>query len=718
MESLLARMTLEEKVGQMTQLTIDTLHRGQPMKLELPPVLDEEKLDRIIRREMVGSILNVPTGHLPDRQEWLTLVARIQAKAQETRLQIPVLYGIDAIHGVNYCRGATLFPQPIAQAATFDPDLSREIARATAYECRAAGLPWNFSPALDVGRHPAWPRLWESFGEDVYLNAILGEAVVEGYQGPAGAPDKVAACLKHFTGYGQPISGMDRTPAWIPERYLREYYLPAYQRAIDAGALSIMVNSGEINGIPVHAHTQLLTDILRGEMGFNGVLVTDWWDIVYLHERHRVAATPKEAVRMAIEAGIDMSMTPFDTEFKKLLIALVREGKISENRIDTSVRRILRLKEHLGLFTQNPIRIEDYPKFGSTQFHSLSRKAARESIVLLKNDDQLLPLPATARLLVCGPAADTQRALNGGWTADWQGQSADEALSDHPTILKAIERQCAGEVIYRQGVSFTAETDFREAIWKAQEADYIILCLGEDSYTEDEGNIQDLYLDERQTNLALALAETGKPIVGILAAGRPRLISRFADRISAIIGAFYPGPHGGEALAEMLFGRHNPSGKLPFTYPKYPNALLNYDHKYTEDRILDRAGTTYDPQFPFGHGLSYTTFAYQKLTTDKKQHRDTDPIRIEVSVKNVGDRPGSETVLLYISDLYASITPPVKRLRGFQKIRLAPGERKQVTFELQPSELAFVGKNNQWILEPGTFRIRIGGLKRDFDLIS
>jgi beta-glucosidase len=362
--------------------------------------------------------------------------------------------------------------------------------------------------------------------------------------------------------------------------------------------------------------------------------------------------------------------------------------------------------------------LEDYPDFGGEKFHNLSREAARESIVLLKNEAQILPLPSSAKLLVCGPAADTQRVLNGGWTADWQGLSADEALSDFPTIRSALEDHSEGEVIYRQGVSFVAETDFREAIWKAQEVDYIILCLGEDSYTEDEGNLKDLYLDERQTNLALALAETGTPIILVLAEGRPRLISRFADRIPAIIGAFYPGPYGGEALAATLFGGHNPSGRLPFTYPRYPNALLNYDHKHTEDRRLERSGLTYDPQFPFGHGLSYTTFTYQDLKTNKKQYRDTETIRIELSIKNAGDHPGGETVLLYVSDLYASITPPVKRLRGFQKIWLEPGKQEKLTFEIQPSELAFVGKQNQFILEPGTFRLQVGKLEQYFEIIA
>lgn len=715
--ALLQRMTLAEKIGQMTQVTIDALHRGKPQKIELPPRIDEQKLDQIIRKKMVGSILNVPTGYLPDREEWQALVLNIQEKARETRLQIPVLYGIDAIHGVNYCKDATLFAQPISVAASFNPQLAQDIAAATAYECQAASLPWNFSPALDVGRHPAWPRLWESFGEDVYLNQIMGEAMVWGYQGETGDHTKVAACLKHFTGYGFPRSGKDRTPAWIPERYLREYFLPAYQAAIDAGALSIMVNSGEMNGVPVHASRFLLTEVLREEMGFQGLVVTDWWDIVYLHTRHRIAPSIKEAVRLAVEAGIDMSMTPFDTEFTDLLIELVEEGTIPEARIDTSVKRILELKAHLGVFERAVNDPADYPLFGSEAHRKISLQSARESLVLLKNEENLLPLAKEAKLLVCGPAADNQRSLNGGWTANWQGDMADEALANYPTILAALREKHEGEVLeYRIGVDYGQEVNLREAIWKAAEVDYVILCLGEDSYTEDAGNINDLYLDEHQTNLALALVETGTPVILVLAEGRPRLISSFADRIPAIVGAFYPGPQGGRAIAELIFGELNPSGKLPFTYPKFPNSLVPYDHKHTEDREVDGSGANFNPQFTFGHGLSYTHFRYSALKTDRESYRMDDTIHLSVKVENTGSRPGKETVLVFIRDDYASITPAVKRLRAFRKISLKAGAAEIVEFVIQPSELAFVGLNNKWITEPGTFTVMVSDLEYKFTL--
>ncbi|GAB5551477.1 MAG: glycoside hydrolase family 3 N-terminal domain-containing protein [Saprospiraceae bacterium] len=712
-DHLLDQMTLEEKIGQMTQLSLDTLHTGEPMKIQLPPQLAEKKLDYIVRERMVGSILNVTSEYLPELEEWHQIISRIQAKTQETRLKIPVLYGIDAIHGVNYCAGATLFPQPLSIAASFNLQQAEAIARVTAYEAQAASMPWNFSPALDVGRIPSWPRFWESFGEDVFVNQAMGTATVKGYQGEAGDYTKVAACLKHFTGYGLPLSGIDRTPAWIPDRYLREYFLPAYQTAIDAGAMTIMVNSGEINGIPVHASKYLLTDILRKEMGFEGLLVTDWQDIIYLHTRHKTAPTMKDAVRISIEAGIDMSMTPFDTQFIDFLLELVQEGSISEERIDESVRRILAVKAHLGLFEQAVNNPKDYPAFGSETHQQLSLDAARESLVLLKNEQNLLPLDKAANILVCGPAADNQGALNGGWTASWQGDMAEEALSQFDTILEAIKRLHEGTLEYRIGVNYSEEVDFQEAIWKAQEADYIVLCLGEESYTEYCGDLNDLYLPDHQINLALALVSTGKPIILVLAEGRPRLISKFADQIPAIVGAFYPGPAGGQAIAELIFGDLNPSGKLPFTYPQFPNSLIPYDHKFTEVEGVDDT-IRFNPQFEFGHGLSYTQFEYSNLQLNKKSYTPEETIHVSIAIKNTGSKAGKETVLLYVRDEYASITPPVKRLRKFKKLALESGAEQTIHFEIQPSELAFVGLDNQWILEAGRFELMIDGLSQYF----
>lgn len=717
-ETLLKQMTLAEKAGQMTQVTMDTLCKGEIEKLDRPLAFDEVKLNAIVRDKMVGSVLNVPSGFLPSREEWQELVRHIQQKAAETRLGIPVIYGIDAIHGVNYCRDATLFPQPLAMAATFNLMLAEQLAAVTAYECRAAGLPWNFSPALDVGRNPVWPRLWESFGEDVLVNTLFGKATVSGYQGAEpGHPYKVAACLKHFTGYGMPLSGKDRTPAWIPERYLREYFLPAFAAAIRAGAKTIMINSGEINGVPVHADRWLLTEVLRNELGFQGVAVTDWWDIVFLHTRHRVAPTLKEAVRIAVDAGIDMSMTPYDTEFTDLLIELVEEGAIAESRLDESVRRILTLKADLGLLAPSEPADVNFSDFAGKLHSQLSAQAAEESIILLKNNQQTLPLSPTSRLLVVGPAADNQRALNGGWTSNWQGDMADAALAAYPTFLDALrERFGANQVTYVPGAGYDQEGQMQDAIWGARDADAIIVCLGEDSYCEFQGNIHDLALPAAQRELALAIGQTGKPLILVLLQGRPRLIPEIEPLYPAIITAFYPGPQGGKALAAILAGDSNPSGKLPITYPRYAHSLVPYDHKPTEDHETLDYMQGFVPLFPFGHGLSYSQFTYHRLTLSSERIQANELVQVKVDVHNAGDRTGFETVLVFVSDQIASITPAVKRLRAFRKISLNAGETQTVEFTLKPVDLAFVGQQNQWMVEAGSFTVKVGNLEAEFIL--
>ncbi|RMD75258.1 MAG: beta-glucosidase [Bacteroidetes bacterium] len=702
----------------MTQVSADVVLVGEPYNIELPYKIDPDKLHRAVVEYGVGSILNVPTGDLPDLARWRHLITAIQEKAQETRLKIPVLYGFDAIHGCNYIEGATMFPQPLATAATWNPELARAAAEVTAYETRAAGLTWNFSPAMDVGRNPEWPRFWESFGEDVFMNKTMGLAVVQGYQGDDPADKyRVAACLKHFTGYGMPFSGKDRTPIILPENMLREYYLPQYKACIDAGALTIMVNSGEINGTPVHADKHILTDILRGELGFQGLLVTDWADIEYLHTRHKVAPTMKDAVRMAVEAGIDMSMTPMSLEFADILVELVEEGTIPESRIDESVRRILRVKKALGLFDQPYYPQSEYGDFASEASRQLSLEAARESIVLLKNEDQTLPLPASAKILVTGPTAHTMRSLNGGWTCSWQGDNADECLAHKHTILEGLQdRLGAGQVSYVPGATFDSLLDVRAAVRAARRADYVVLCLGELSYTEDWGNLNDMDLPRAQIELAEALIATGKPVILVLAEGRPRVFRPIEPGVSAVVAAFYPGPEGGDALADVLTGAVNPSGKLPFTYPKYSNSLVPYDHKYTEDREMPKAGKSFDPQYPFGHGLSYTTFGYAGLSLSQKSYQPTDTIVVRVQVQNTGSRAGKEVVQVYVSDLYASITPPVRRLRAFRKVALEAGETKEVTFEIPVSELAFVNAQNEWVLEPGDFILEVGGLQAPFSV--
>ena len=715
-QSLIDQMTLKEKVGQMTQVTIDLICKGQANSMDAPYQIDEEKLKRAVVEYGVGSILNVPRGNYPNAEAWQEIITTIQKTAQETRLKVPVLYGLDHIHGVSYIAGGTLFPQPLALASTWNKDMTKKVAEITAYESRAAGVPWSFSPALDIGRNPEWPRLWESFGEDVHMNAVMGKATVEGFQGEDPAEsDKIAACLKHFTGYGMPLSGKDRTPAWIPERYLREYYLPQYQEAINAGALSIMVNSGEINGVPTHADKMLLTDILRGEMGFNGLLVTDWQDIHYLFDRHMIAPTLKEAVRLAIEAGIDMSMTPTTYDFADLLAKLVEEGSISESRIDLSVGRILMVKEALGLFKRTHEPLSNFPKFGSDSHQEVSLQAATESIVLLKNEENILPLSKSAKVLVTGPTANTLRSLNGGWSTNWQGDAVDTHLKDFNTILQGIQYLLgADQVSYVEGASFDKVTSLKEAEKAAKKADYIILCLGELSYCEDSGNLNDLHLPHAQYTLAHKLANIGKPIILVVTEGRPRIIRPVVPVAKAVLGSFYPGPQGGNAIARILFGDANPSGKMAFTYPQYANSITPYDHKYTEDRDVDRSGKSFNPQFEFGHGLSYSTFEYNDLTLNNTTVSAYVGITVSVEVKNTGSREGMEVVQLYVSDLFASITPPVKRLRSFKKINLKPGESKKVEFELPIQELAFVGMDNQWVVEPGEFAIQIGELKEVF----
>ena len=715
-EDMLSKMSVEDKVGQMTQLTLDMLLKGNPYAPQSPATVDPAKLEKAIKKYKVGSILNTASGMLFDKDQWYDFIKTIQTTAAENALNIPVLYGIDAIHGANYVKGATLYPQPIGVGNTFNRELAEELAAITAYEIKAASMPWNFSPAMDIGRNPEWPRLWESFGEDVYLNGEMAAATVRGYQGdnPA-AFDKAAACMKHFTGYGAAHSGRDRTPAYIPERQLREYFLPAFQRAIDAGALTLMVNSGEINGVPVHVSRYLLHDVLRKEMGFEGVIVTDWEDINYLHTRHRVAATKKEAVRMAVDAGIDMSMVPTDYDFADNLIALVKEGTIKEARLDESVRRILWVKKKLGLFEKSVFNPKDYPKFGGKEHTAKAKEAASESIVLLKNDKNVLPLPKTANILVTGPTAASLRSLNGGWTYTWQGDKADEWTDNKNTIAAALKAKLGeSQVQYVQGADFNQVTDLQKAVMAASAVDYIVLCLGESSYTEFMGSLNDLNLPDAQIELAQAMAKTGKPIILVLAEGRPRIIRKAEPLAAGIVGAFYPGMEGGDAIADVLLGDYNPNGKLCFTYPRYSNALIPYDHKFTDAVLEGNDGKYFAPQFEFGHGLSYSSFKYSDLVLSKAPLTADNQVDISVKVTNTGRRKAKESVLLFVRDMYASITPSVKRLRGFEKIELNPGETKTVSFTVKAKDLAFIGADNKWVTESGDFEVIIGDLQKKF----
>ncbi len=727
-EDLLKRMTLEEKVGQMTQLTIGMIVNGRDQDIKIDPA----KLEKAIVKYGVGSILNVSDQALTlDR--WHEIIGDIQGAAKKTRLGIPVIYGIDSIHGANYIQGATLFPQEIGMAATWNPELMKRAAEITAIETRAAGIPWSFSPVLDLGRNPLWPRFWETFGEDPYLAKVMGVAFVRGLEGAdVSSNDQVAASLKHYMGYSFPLTGRDRTPAWIPENYLREYFLPTFDAAVKAGARTVMINSGEINGVPGHVNKHILTDILRGELGFKGFVVSDWEDIKKLVTTWRIAATEKEATRQAIMAGIDMSMVPLDYSFADHLIALVKEGAVPQSRIDEAVRRILRVKFELGLFEKPVPTAALKAKFALPESRQVSLQAARESLTLLKNANNILPLAKTTKVLVTGPTSDSMISLNNGWSYVWQGSEESLYPKDRPTIRKAIEEKVgASNVTFVQGTKITRpagstsnntptdkeeEVDIAAAVSAAQNVDVIVLALGEGSYCETPGNVTDLTIGEPQIKLAEALKATGKPIVMVLVEGRPRIINRIADSASAILMAYNPSNEGGTAIADVLFGDVNPSGKLPFTYPRTPNGLINYDHKPFETEDTAFGNMAFKPQFEFGEGLSYTTFAYSDLKLGKQVITANEELTVSVTVTNTGRRAGKEAVLVYLSDLVASISPPTRRLRRFAKISLEPGQSRTLTFKLRRDDLSFIGADNKPVAEPGEFDVKVGGLTQKFTL--
>ncbi|MGD1848260.1 MAG: glycoside hydrolase family 3 N-terminal domain-containing protein [Salibacteraceae bacterium] len=715
-DALMAKMTLEDKVGEMTQLTLDMLCVGEPYQLESPHRIDPDKMRKALVEYKVGSILNVG-GHAYTREKWYELMTAIQKTAMEEKSTgIPVLYGIDAIHGANYTQGATLFPQQIGLAATWNPELAKEMGRITAYETRASAIPWTFSPVMDLGRDPRWPRMWETFGEDVHLGTEMGIALMQGYQGDdIGDPEHVAACLKHFLGYSVTLTGKDRTQAWVPERMLREIHLPAFAKAIEAGAATLMINSGEMNGIPVHINPKILTEILRNELGFEGLAVTDWEDIRYLFSRHRVATDYKEAIKMAINAGVDMSMVPTDLEFPVLLKELVEEGAVPMARIDESVRRILKLKFKLNLFEQPFYEADRYPDFASEKHAMASMEAALESITLMKNANGILPLKAGSKVLVTGPTSQSLNCLNGGWTHTWQGVETQYNTPEKLTIFEALQaRLGTAEVEYVEGASTTELNNLDQAVVAAQKSDVAIVCLGETPYTEIPGDVDNLNLPNAQIELVEAIAATGTPVVLVLVQGRPRVISAIEGLADGIVNAYLPGNEGGPALAEILVGVANPSGKLPFTYPRYSASLLTYDHKGTDQINRDFSYTAFNPQFAFGHGLSYTEFSYSNLKLDQSELSEGGSLTVSVMVENIGDRRGKEVVQLYVTDKVASITPPVERLRAFRKITLDPGQSQTVSFTLTAQDLAFVGWDQKMVTEPGDFELRINELKESF----
>ncbi|KUG09199.1 beta-glucosidase [Solirubrum puertoriconensis] len=739
-EALLARMTLEEKVGQMAQITLDVVGRGKSrFASDEPFALDEAKLRDAVVRYKVGSILNAANNRARTPQVWEGIVGRIQQLARkETRLKIPVLYGIDAVHGETYTVGATMFPQQIAQAATRNRALVRRAAEITAYETRASAIPWAFSPVLDLGSDPRSPRHWETYGEDPYLGAELGVQVVKGYQGErndVSQPVRVAASVKHFLAYQVPSSGKDRTNALVPDESLYEYHLPAFKAAIDAGAHTIMINSGLINGVPVHANYEILTRLLKERLGFKGLVVTDWGDIDNLYKRDRLVPNVKEAIALAINSGIDMGMLAYQyEEFCDNLVALVKEGRVPQARVDDAVRRILRVKFALGLFETPVTRVKDYPKFGSAEHERAAYETAAEAITLLKNQGGLLPLAKSSRVLVTGPNAHSMRTLNGAWTYSWQGEKVEEFAGRYHTILEAVQREIGpANVRYVPGVSYNMKPEgkyyeesadqLEQAVAAARDVDAVLLCVGENSYAEKPGDLNDLTLSPLQLELARRLASTGKPLVLVLNEGRPRIISGLEPLVPAIVQTYLPGNHGGEALADILFGDVNPSGKLPYTYPRYPNALVTYIHKYSEEQKRGQGAyhyeADYNPQWEFGHGLSYTTFAYAGLQLDKSSLAREETLTVTVQVTNTGRREGKEAVHLYTSDLVAAqVAPDVRRLRRFDKVSLQPGETKTLRFTLPVAELAYAGPKGEKILEAGDFEVRVGDQVKRFTLVD
>ena len=732
-------MTLEEKVGEMTQLTLAAVATsGGP---GAAPRIDSVKLDDAVVRHHVGSILNPLDVSLTGAQ-WGAVLGEIQRAAARSRLRIPVIYGIDAVHGHHYLREATVFPQNVAMAATWNPGLVMLENRITAFETRASGIPWNFSPVLDLGRQPLWSRFPETFGEDVHLASVLGTAAVRGEQedpmpamrvllggGPitdilmvTPRPPRydgrlfVAGSAKHFLGYGMPLSGKDRTTAWIPERQLREYFVPPFQAAIDAGIATVMVNSADVNGIPVHSSKALLTGLLRTELGFGGVVVSDWEDIIRLQTVHHVAPTRLAAVRMALDAGIDMSMVPYGTSFIDDVLELVHSGAIPESRVDASARRVLRLKLALGLFDNalpDPARLA---LAGAPRSQAVSRAAAEQAVTLLLNRDHALPIAAGARVLVTGPGATSLSSMYGGWSYSWQGTDTSVYPRGIHTLLDAL-RDRAGDrrVTYVAGVASPTDTaaddaSIAAATQAARDADVVVVALAEPASAEKPGDIDDLAFPPAQLRLARAMEATGKPVVLTLFEGRPRVVRPVVDAARAIVLGYQSGPFAGEVMAAALYGDANPGGRLPFTYPRNANDIEHYDHLASAEIAPDGSSRGYHPEWDFGHGLSYTTFRYSALSLDRAERGVRDTVAVSVTVKNDGARAGDEVVQVYVRQLTASVSPPVRRLRDFRRITLEPGESRTLTFHLPIQRLAFVGRDDRMGVEPGEFQVQVGGL--------
>lgn len=720
----LKKMTLEQKIGQMCEITIDVVTDFEASKKD-GFTLDKAKLDTVIGKYKVGSLLNVPLSIAQTKEKWAEAIKQIQELSMK-EIGIPCIYGVDQIHGTTYTLGGTLFPQGVNMGASFNRDLVKREAEISAYETKAGCIPWTYAPVVDLGRDPRWSRMWENYGEDCYVNAEMGKASVIGFQGEDPnriGPNHVAACMKHYMGYGVPVSGKDRTPSSISRSDMREKHFTPYLAAIRQGALSVMVNSGVDNGMPFHANKEYLTHWLKEDLNWDGLVVTDWADINNLCTRDHIAATKKEAIKIAINAGIDMSMVPYEVSFCDYLKELVEEGEVPMSRIDDAVARVLRLKYRLGLFDKPYWSTGDYPEFGSKEFADVALQAAEESEVLLKNEGGILPLAKGTKILLAGPNANSMRCLNGGWSYSWQGHRADECAQAYNTIYEALCNKFGKEnILYEPGVTYAPYKndnwweenvpEIEKSVAAAQNADVIIACIGENSYCETPGNLTDLNLSANQQDLVKALAETGKPVILILNEGRPRLIKDIEPLAKAVINIMLPGNYGGDALANLLAGDANFSAKMPYTYPRHINALATYDYKPCENIGQMSGNYNYDSvmdiQWPFGFGLSYTTYKYSNLKVDKAQFTADDELTFTVDVTNTGSVAGKESVLLYSKDLVASSTPDNIRLRNFEKISLNPGETKTVTMKLKGSDLAFVNYYGQWTLEKGDFKVKCG----------
>ena len=724
-EQTLKKLTLEEKIGQMMELVTDLFGANDKNGVFY---IDEHKTDSILSRYKIGSILNAPNTCAPTAKQWEKYIAQIQ-KISMKRIGIPCVFGLDQNHGSTYTQGGTLFPQNINVAATFNREIARRSAEATAYETRAVSVPWTYSPTVDLGRDARWPRIWENFGEDCYLSSEMGKAMVYGFQGED--PNNIdqyhiATSMKHFMGYGVPWTGKDRTPAYISPADLREKHFAPFLAGLQAGALTVMVNSASVNGLPMHANKEILTGWLKEETGWDGVLVTDWADINNLYTREMIAKDKKDALRIAINAGIDMIMEPYSCDACGYLIELVKEGKIPMSRIDDACRRVLRMKYRLDLFKNPTQKLKNYPKFGGEEFAKLALEGATESMVLLKNEDSILPLQHGKKILLTGPNANQMRCLDGGWSYTWQGHRTDEFAGKYNTIYEAFCNQYGKEnVILNQGVTYNEtgkyweenEPQIQGAVDAAKNVDVIVACIGENSYTETPGNLTDLWLSENQRNLVKELAKTGKPVILVLNEGRPRLIADIEPLAQGIIDILIPGNMGGDALVNLVSGKSNFSGKMPYTYPKEINSLANYDFKKSEEVGTMEGAYDYNAkitqQWGFGYGLSYTSYKYSNLKVSQSDFRHGDIIKVSVDVKNTGKVAGKESVLLFSSDLIASMVPDGRRLRAFNKIELQPGETKTVTFELKADDLAFVGWDGKWRLEEGDFKLMIADQSAD-----